>query len=75
MSIYHDFQGCPYCRFKLLAGVPHAFIIHDTRSLFEFETANKLQFEPGTPGLQAATLAIKLHFFDQNYPLIIEPDI
>ena len=35
-----------------------------THFLFEFETANQLGFEPGSPGPKAAMLTIELHSFD-----------
>ena len=34
---------------------------------FEFETANQPGFEPGSPGLKAATLIIELHSIDCNH--------
>ena len=57
-------QGCPHCRVMVLGRVLHDGIFGTLNFRFEFKTANQPGFEPGSPGLKAARLAIKLHSID-----------
>ena len=55
--------GCPLEYYMLVLFVKTQFLI-------EFQTANQLEFEPGSPRPKVATLTIELHSIDLLIPCL-----